>query len=51
VSVANLTSGQRYGILSKSRTGFVLEIRNSDNSLATNPVLVDYVAKGYGRGI
>lgn len=51
VSIANLTSGQRYGILSKTRTGFVVEIRNSDNSLATNAVQMDYVAKGYGRGM
>lgn len=51
ISVANLTSGQRYGILSKTRAGFVVEIRNSDNSLATNSVQMDYVAKGYGRGM
>jgi hypothetical protein len=51
ISVANLTSGQRYGILSKTRAGFVVEIRNSDNSLATNSVQMDFVAKGYGRGM
>jgi hypothetical protein len=51
VTLANLTSGQRYGILSKTRTGFVVEIRNSDNSLATNEVQMDYVAKGFGRGM
>lgn len=51
VTLANLTSGQRYGILSKTRTGFVVEIRNSDNSLASNPVQMDYVAKGFGRGM
>lgn len=49
VSVANLSSGQRYAIVSKSRTGFTIDVLNSDNSPGTNAVQMDYVAKGYGR--
>jgi hypothetical protein len=51
VSVANLSSGQRYTITGKTRTGFTLNILNSDNSPGTNTVQMDYVAKGYGRGL
>lgn len=49
LSVANLSSGQRYSIVSKTRTGFTVNILNSDGSPGSNTVQMDYVAKGYGR--
>lgn len=49
VSLANLSSGQRYSIVSKTRTGFTINVLNSDDSPGANSVQMDYVAKGYGR--
>ena len=51
VSVANLSSGQRYAITSKTRLGFTINVLNSDGSPGVNSVSMDYVAKGYGRGM
>ena len=51
LSLANLTSGQRYEITSKTVQGFIITIYNSGDTVATNNVTLDYVAKGYGKGI
>jgi len=51
LSLANLTSGQRYEITSKTVQGFTIIIYDSGGAVATNNVTLDYVAKGYGKGI
>jgi hypothetical protein len=60
ISLANLISGQRYAITSKTSQGFTLSVFDSGGSgsgggsggsLATNTVTLDYVAKGYGKGL
>ena len=51
LSLANLTSGQRYEITSKTVQGFTITVYNSGGTIATNNVTLDYVAKGYGKGI
>lgn len=51
LSLANLTNGQRYAITSKTRYGFTITVYNSDGSVATNSVTLDYVAKGYGKAL
>mgnify|MGYP002737178251 CR=1 FL=1 len=49
LSLANLTNGQRYALTSKTRSGFTITVYNSDGSVASNSVTLDYVAKGYGK--
>ena len=51
VSLANMLSGQRYTITSKTNSGFTLTVYDSGGAVATNSVTLDYVAKGYGKGI
>jgi len=51
VALANLADGQRYAITSKTRTGFTITVFDTGGGTATNPVDLDYVAKGYGRQI
>lgn len=51
ISLANLTSGQRYAITSKTAQGFTLTVYDSGGGIATNTVTLDYVAKGYGKGL
>jgi hypothetical protein len=51
VSLANLQNGQRYAITSKTPQGFTLTVYNSGGGVATNSVTLDYVAKGYGKGL
>ena len=51
ISLANLTSGQRYAITSKTSQGFTLTVYDSGGGVATNTVTLDYVAKGYGKGL
>ena len=48
ITVANLADGERYVITNKSRSGFTIEILNGSTQ-STNPVTLDYVAKGYGK--
>jgi hypothetical protein len=48
ISLANLTEGDRYTITNKTRSGFTMNIFTG-NSVSTNPVTLDYVAKGYGK--
>jgi hypothetical protein len=51
VSLANLQNGQRYAITSKTPQGFTLTVYDSGGGVATNSVTLDYVAKGYGKGL
>ena len=51
LSLANLASGQRYQITSKTTQGFTITVYDSGGAIATNSVTLDYVAKGYGKGI
>jgi len=48
LSLANLADGERYVITDKSRTGFTIDVLDG-TSASTNPVTLDYVAKGYGK--
>lgn len=50
ISLANLPDGERYVITNKSRQGFDIEILNGSVT-STNPVTLDYVARGYGKEI
>jgi hypothetical protein len=51
VALANLADGQRYVITNKTRAGFTIQVLNTGGGEATNPIQLDYVAKGYGRQI
>ena len=51
LSLANLANGQRYQITSKTVQGFTITVYDSGGAVATNSVTLDYVAKGYGKGI
>lgn len=51
LSLANLQNGQRYAITSKTASGFSLTVYDSGGTVATNTVTLDYVAKGYGKGL
>jgi hypothetical protein len=51
LSLANMLSGQRYEITSKTTSGFSLTVYDSGGGVATNSVTLDYVAKGYGKGL
>ena len=48
ISLADLANGDRYTITNKTRTGFTMNIFTG-GSASTNPVTLDYVAKGYGK--
>jgi hypothetical protein len=48
ISLADLTDGDRYTITNKGRTGFTINTFTG-SSVSTNPVTLDYVAKGYGK--
>ena len=48
ISLANLADGERYVITNKSRTGFTIRILDGIYT-STDPVTLDYVAKGYGK--
>lgn len=51
LSLANMLSGQRYAVTSKTASGFSLTVYDSGGGVATNSVTLDYVAKGYGKGL
>jgi hypothetical protein len=44
----SLADGDRYVITSKTRSGFTITVYTGA-SVSTNPVVFDYVAKGYGK--
>ena len=48
ISLADLANGDRYTITSKTRSGFTMNTFTG-GSASTNPVTLDYVAKGYGK--
>jgi len=48
ISLADLANGDRYTITNKTRTGFTMNTFTGV-SASTNPVTLDYVAKGYGK--
>ena len=48
ISLANLANGDRYTITNKTRSGFTMNTFTG-GSASTNPVTLDYVAKGYGK--
>lgn len=48
---AALNTGQYYRITNKTNSGFTFTVYNASGTVATNTVLLDYVAKGYGKGI
>jgi hypothetical protein len=48
LSLANLADGERYVISNKTRTGFTIDVLNGGTT-STNPVTLDYVARGYGK--
>ena len=51
LSLSNMADGQRYDVTSKSNTGFTITVYDTGGGVATNSVTLDYVAKGYGKGI
>jgi hypothetical protein len=51
LSLTNMADGQRYAITSKTNSGFTLTVYDAGGAVATNSVTLDYVAKGYGKGI
>jgi len=48
ISLADLANGDRYTITNKTRSGFTMNTFTGV-SASTNPVTLDYVAKGYGK--
>ena len=48
ISLADLANGDRYTITNKTRSGFTMNTFTG-GSASTNPVTLDYVAKGYGK--
>ena len=48
ISLADAVEGDRYTITNKTRTGFTFNMFTG-SAVSTNPVTLDYVAKGYGK--
>ncbi len=48
ISLADAVEGDRYTITNKTRTGFTFNMFTG-SAVSTNPVNLDYVAKGYGK--